>query len=48
MKKIIVSFVVLISVFLLAGEANAFALWHTFLKPEIQHAMWSQEEGERW
>ncbi len=25
-------------------EANAFALWHKFLKPEIQLAMWSQEE----
>jgi len=29
-------------------EANADALGHTFLKPEIELAMWSQEEGERW
>ena len=29
-------------------EANTFALWHTFLKPEIQLAMWGQEECERW
>jgi hypothetical protein len=29
-------------------EANAGALGHTFLKPEIELAMWSQEEGERW
>src|SRR5215471_7356068 len=29
-------------------EANTFALRHTVLKPEIQLAMWNQEEGERW
>jgi hypothetical protein len=29
-------------------EENAFAPWHEFLKPEIELAMWSQEEGERW
>jgi hypothetical protein len=29
-------------------EANACALWQKFLKPEIQLAMWSQEECQRW
>jgi hypothetical protein len=24
------------------------ALWHKFLKPEIQLAMWNQEKRQRW